>query len=452
MKLEFAANASFLIRLESGASILTDPWYSDGIYYGAWYNYPPLSPALLDRFLSSRPSYIYISHLHPDHLDGVTLGKFDKATPILIGKLPQPHLLRAIRRLGFTDVRELGLGTAHRESGVEITILPQFEGTRDGTVDYVGYAIDTSLLVRDANGETVLNVVDNPMKAQDAARLREEFGRLDAAILPYSGASFFPHAFPGYSTEEKNRRKEALREARLAEMVEIARVLQPRWIIPAAGSYVMGGRIAHYSKYLHQATPAQLKAHWHKSGGDPEQLKLLTPGDALEVAKGQVALHGEREYDDFTESSRLSYALRLADRPLPQDGVRVPPEFALPWRRLFEKARRNLWASQQRLSLFPQADMEIRLRATGACPVLDEGADLFRFALDRETPYPAGAAPEESADRSFMRFTVDSSLMLMLLLGGAIWNNVEIAGLVECERRPDEYQPTLHSLMSFFIL
>jgi hypothetical protein len=42
--------------------------------------------------------------------------------------------------------------------------------------------------------------------------------------------------------------------------------------------------------------------------------------------------------------------------------------------------------------------------------------------------------------------------MLMVLLGAAIWNNVEIGALVECERVPNVYDPTIHSLMSHFIL
>ena len=97
MKVQFATNASFLIELESGMRILTDPWYSGGIYYGSWYNYPPLSASQKEFFLASKPDLIYVSHLHPDHLDPVTLAKFDKSTPIVIGKFPYPHLLMLLR-------------------------------------------------------------------------------------------------------------------------------------------------------------------------------------------------------------------------------------------------------------------------------------------------------------------------------------------------------------------
>ena len=109
MRIQFAANASFLVHLNSGIRILTDPWYTDGIYYGSWYNFPPLTDKRA-LFLASRPHFLYISHLHPDHLDAGTLARFDLSTPVLIGKLPHTHLRRALERLGYRAIRELPLG------------------------------------------------------------------------------------------------------------------------------------------------------------------------------------------------------------------------------------------------------------------------------------------------------------------------------------------------------
>lgn len=40
----------------------------------------------------------------------------------------------------------------------------------------------------------------------------------------------------------------------------------------------------------------------------------------------------------------------------------------------------------------------------------------------------------------------------MRAVGAAIWNNVEIGALVEVDRDPDVYDPTAHSLMSYFTL
>lgn len=42
MKIEFIANASFLITFKNGKTLLTDPWFENSCFYGAWRNWPPL--------------------------------------------------------------------------------------------------------------------------------------------------------------------------------------------------------------------------------------------------------------------------------------------------------------------------------------------------------------------------------------------------------------------------
>ena len=34
MKIEYITNASFLFTFSDGTTVLTDPWYEDGIYHG----------------------------------------------------------------------------------------------------------------------------------------------------------------------------------------------------------------------------------------------------------------------------------------------------------------------------------------------------------------------------------------------------------------------------------
>ena len=40
MKIKYMSSASVLIQDED-SSILTDPWFIDGEFYGSWHNYPP---------------------------------------------------------------------------------------------------------------------------------------------------------------------------------------------------------------------------------------------------------------------------------------------------------------------------------------------------------------------------------------------------------------------------
>lgn len=56
----------------STITILTDPWFTEGAYDGAWYQFPTIDPF---EFIQE-PDYIYISHIHPDHYDHLFLHTF----------------------------------------------------------------------------------------------------------------------------------------------------------------------------------------------------------------------------------------------------------------------------------------------------------------------------------------------------------------------------------------
>ena len=52
-----------------------------------------------------KPDFIYISHTHADHFDPDTLNCFDKSTPILISWYKENFTEKAIKKLGFKDIR-----------------------------------------------------------------------------------------------------------------------------------------------------------------------------------------------------------------------------------------------------------------------------------------------------------------------------------------------------------
>jgi UDP-MurNAc hydroxylase len=446
MKIEFIANASVLVRFRDGRTVLVDPWLSDGIYYGSWYNFPPVRPEAIARYCGVKPDYIYISHLHPDHMDQVTLASYPTRTPVIIGALGHDHLRRAIAGIGFTDIRELPLDRVADFDGVSVCIISSFEGTGDGYIDQTAYVLDTSLWLRETDGRQVFHAVDNPMKPADGERLKRTFGSPDLAFLPYSGASLYPypHAFPSYDAATKAQHRDRVKASRLHLFCSLANTLRPRVAVPCAGSYIMGGRIAHYSEYLHQATPDEIQTAWERSGPSGVVLRHLATGDVIDCDTGDVVENSDALFRRYTHEQRLSYALTLADRPLMHDLLMIPGGFTVPLERMLHKARAKLWDHQQRLRIFPPVDLELVVRPSPKVSALTRGLQ-YSFAFDRE----AGPA---LGNRAYLRFRIDATLLVMALIGAANWNNIEIGALVECDRKPDEHMPTLHSLMSFFML
>jgi UDP-MurNAc hydroxylase len=444
VKIEFISNASVIIELVSGKTIIVDPWLYP-TYHGSWHNFPPISDSGRRRYLSFCPDYIHISHLHPDHLDPKSLAHYNVQTPILIGKFPHPHLENRLRSLGFVNIIAFELNQPTDFLNGKITIWEDFHSVSSEWDDLVAYNMDTSLWITDSDGISIFHVNDNVLTDEVAQQVVLTHGNPTVAIVPYSGASMYPHAFANYTPTEKSQKREELKERTLKTLfLDVGEVLHPKYIIPAAGSYVMGGRLSEYNSYLHQATPEQVKKCWSDHSTVDSQLFFLQEGDILDTCMDTLQLNTNAPLRNFTESDRDDYGKTLAHSKLDHERVFIPDSFEVPWPRLLAKCRRNLWWKQQQINVFPEVDVSIKLLDK------DLTVHLFNFALD--TDLLSQKVTDSSLERYQISFEIDWRLMMMVVLGATIWNNLEIGALISVRRTPDLYHPTVHSLMSYFVL
>jgi len=78
-------------------TILHDPWFTEGIYDGSWFQFPKIERPLSDI---GDCDYIYISHIHPDHYDSDFLKKYFSKygiKKVLIANHNPNHLARKMR-------------------------------------------------------------------------------------------------------------------------------------------------------------------------------------------------------------------------------------------------------------------------------------------------------------------------------------------------------------------
>ena len=80
MKITHLQSATQIIHF-GNVKILTDPWLTEGEYYGSWYHYPPFPRNDLNNL---EYDYIYVSHIHLDHLSESTFKALPKKVPVLI--------------------------------------------------------------------------------------------------------------------------------------------------------------------------------------------------------------------------------------------------------------------------------------------------------------------------------------------------------------------------------
>jgi L-ascorbate metabolism protein UlaG (beta-lactamase superfamily) len=441
MRVRYVANACFLITLSTGERLLTDPWF-DGPCQQTWWNFPPVPEALKAEVWASRPDLIYISHLHHDHLHPRTLEPFDRATPVVIGKLNTPNLKGAIAALGFSDIRETAFETRAPigTGGCEAVLFRDFHGNTRGDETQVDYDLDSSIYLFDADGTRLFNAVDNTILPADAARIAAEHGAPDIAILPYASASLYPMGMGDYDDAAKLGAMQALRQRTRGNFRQVARALGAKRVIPAGGEYVLGGSAAGLSRFLPQPLAAELAAEL-----PGEVLAKLYPGDVLESATLAVAEDPRATHRGFGDDERAAYALTLADRAPSFTETSLPGDLAFDWVRALKKCAANYAVRRGKMGLELAADVYLDARRPDGSRAL-----LFRFATDSET---AGAvAAIDAGERARLVYELDERLLFNLITGLLSWNAMEASALITLRRAPDVYMHDVHRSIVHFTL
>jgi UDP-MurNAc hydroxylase len=445
MRIRYVANACFLITLASGERLLTDPWF-EGPCQQTWWNFPPVHPRLLEEIKGCRPDFLYVSHLHHDHLHPQSLASFDRATPVLIGAMNTPNLRKALADLGFARLIETPFEARAPlgRSGVEVVLFRDFHGDTAGDETLVAYDLDTSLYLFDSDGTRLFLGVDNTILPADAARIAAQYGPPDIAQLPYASASLFPMAMSDYSEAEKLSAAQRLRARTRANFRDNFRALGAMRVIPAGGEYVLGGPAAALSRFLPQPLEAELAQELAEAGCEGALAKLY-PGDELDSTSLEVRRDAQAQYRAFSDSDRAAYAQTLADRAPTYETLRLPPDLPFDWPRALKKCAANYAARRERMQLSDGVDVYL-----DACTLEGERLFLFRFSLDG--PDGEICAALASDERPRLIYRLDARLLFCLATGLVSWNAMEASCLIGVSRRPDIYRHDLHRSMVHFTL
>jgi len=445
MQVRYVANACFLITLSTGERLLTDPWF-DGPCQQTWWNFPPVPDPLKAEIWDSHPDLIYVSHLHHDHLHPQTLERFDKATPVLIGKLNTPNLKNGLRALGFDQIIEVPFETRSPlgSRGSQVVVFKDFHGNTKGEETQVDYDLDTSIYIYDADGARLFNAVDNTILPSDAERIAAQYGPPDIAILPYASASLFPMGMGDYDAAAKHAAMMSLRARTRSNFRENVKALRPRRVIPAGGEYVLGGSAAALSRFLPQPLSAELAAELFSIGA-ADALAKLYPGDVLESTSLTVAEDPRATHRNFTDADRADYALSLKDRVASFTETRLPNDLTFDWIRALKKCAANYASRRAKMGLELAADIYIDARRSDGSRSL-----LFRFSTDNDQAGPVETITE--SDRARLTYEMDERLLFNLITAMLSWNAMEASALITLRRAPDTYMHDVHRSIVHFTL
>jgi UDP-MurNAc hydroxylase len=216
-------HAGILIETVHG-SILCDPWFVPA-FFGSWFVFPRNDQLPDDlRARIERPDYLYISHLHGDHLDAAFLAEHvDRDTTVLLPGFPTGELERRLRSLGFRRFVVTADGEVVSVGGLEIAIHVETSITD-------GPGGDSALMVSD--GECRL-VNQNDCRLNDLAAVTRH-GPVDMQWLQYSGAIWFPMVYDE-PEEVKRELATAKVESQFGRALRYVEAVGARVVVPSAG-------------------------------------------------------------------------------------------------------------------------------------------------------------------------------------------------------------------------
>ena len=220
--------------------ILCDPWFTDGIFDGAWYLYTkdrdPFS-AIGDC------NYIYISHIHADHYDPIFLRKYFEIFGekiLIIGDFESNYLEKSIQHDGFkcqVNTKPLKLGQT------VVSVFPHETGSPSD--------IDSACLIEyfaEDRVHRVLNINDcvfDPIFLSNFSK----FEQVDILLLSYTGAGQYPQTYFELDDPELLVAAKSKKDQFIDQYLKIAEVVPAKVRIPFAGQYLLGGSLSHLNSY-----------------------------------------------------------------------------------------------------------------------------------------------------------------------------------------------------------
>ena len=224
MRATSVGHAGIFIETEFG-SILCDPWFTPA-FFGSWFVFPrndQLPADLLERM--ERADYLYVSHIHADHLDEEWLANHVRRdTTVLIPGFPTRELERILRGFGFTDI-------VRTVDGEEITLNGDLRiAIHVETSITDGPGGDSALVVSDGRSRVVNQ---NDCRTNDLNALNAH-GPVDLHWLQYSGAIWYPMVYE----ETPKRMRELIDtkvDSQLTRAMRYVEAIGARAVVPSAG-------------------------------------------------------------------------------------------------------------------------------------------------------------------------------------------------------------------------
>jgi UDP-MurNAc hydroxylase len=403
-------------------AILTDPWFTEGIYDGSWFHFPKVSDPIR---LIGQVDAIYISHIHPDHYDPDFLRQYFAAygeKPLLIADHSPNYLLSKMRAEGFqaTVLKEpLSFGATN------VTILPHKTGSISD--------IDSALIVEYHDGTRVHRVANanDIIFDDDMIRVFKTHAlAADILLCGYTGAGPYPQTYfdlhdPALPLEAAKKK-----QSFFERYLKLVTAIDPKVVIPFAGQYILGGRLVGLNAYRGVADPVEVL--------ELDSRAIVLDDDGGEISTSDFEPTRVRTAP-YAQGILAAREREIADYPFDYERLISPNEIGqLPLKRLLRSAAKNAVAKSEVEEDYyfvihlPNCELAILNAVRSESPQIS-------FSAGQREPLPE--------PRSEIR--IDPRYLFGLLTAVYHWNNAEVGSQFETRRFPNQFNSRAQSFLTF---
>jgi UDP-MurNAc hydroxylase len=422
---EFIGNACGIFTGKNGTKVLCDPWIVNGVFDGSWCHYPELKTTISNLM---NVDAIYISHLHPDHFDERNFN-FDYEMPLIVLDHGPNFLIKKLKSLGYNNLIKIKDSETIDYKEFQITMFAPFakHNFHDAKI---GNLIDSAMLIS-CDGVSALNANDNTPSIEASKMLLNDYGDISLAMLNYNAAGPYPCCFDNLTDEEKSSEHERVLERNLDHMKRILSAMKPKYVLPFAGAYVLGGDLRFKNKYLGTTTWDECANWLNNQNIAPTSVVLLRENDTLNIENG-LSDRPYQEIDklkmrDYIENELCKVRYPYQDEETPREDV------------LIDDMQKASIAMKERMHRYK----------------LSSSFNIVVFAFGRGySIYPTFNEVDlkENLDGNKLECRMDERLLRRILDRKSHWNNAEIGAHINFIRSPNVYEPDLHTILQFFHL
>ena len=423
MRVTYFGQACTLIEV-AGKKILTDPWLTEGAYFGTWFHTHLLADAgITPETFPKDVDCIFLSHEHQDHVDPATLRHFSPDIPILICRFVTPKFRRYLHTLGFSKIVEV-------PAGQSITLGKELKATIFGSAEYTN---DSALLL-EAENHRILNETDCKLSYADLQSIAQK--GIDIGFYMFSGANWYPMMYD-YPDEVMLERVRLRRRSLLRSLVQRVKITKPRIAVPAAGPCTV-------------LAPDLLWLNSEERGIfiDPEEAV-----NALNAAKLPVKLLYMSATDVWDSHSGIERRAPAILRVPRQEYIRAASERMTPHIRARQAAEPPAGSDlPQRLVDYFNTRVAaqtplIRQRINAKLALVVTGRHGGTWSVDFTSPGPDYVHEGLPADWTY-KIEVEDKLLYPFLTGQEpFFEHLLLSLRVRLARRPDEYNEPLYHFL-----